>query len=76
MGLLSTTFTGNVPGFDILAASERSRTIPVHVKTIKAGSWQFDARDYLVISRSEEIQKVKGKNRLENLATQEIPTVI
>jgi Holliday junction resolvase-like predicted endonuclease len=40
-GLIATTFTGNVPHYDIIASDERERHVSVQVKTIRAGTWQF-----------------------------------
>lgn len=67
-GLISTTFTGNVPFFDIIAINERLQAIPIQVKTITKGSWQFDARKFLKISitSGNGIQTVEGKTKLEN----------
>jgi len=45
--LIATTFTGNVPHFDILAADDSGATIAVQVKAIKGGDWQFDVRDFV-----------------------------
>lgn len=63
-GLISTTFTGNVPEFDILAINERQETIPIQVKTIKGGSWQFNARYFMNININNGIQIIKGKTKL------------
>lgn len=65
-GLISTTFTGNVPGFDIIAINEKLKTIPIQVKTIASGSWQFDAKTFIEISISNETQTIKGKTILPN----------
>lgn len=65
-GLISTTFTGNVPSFDILAINETLETIPIQVKTIAGGSWQFDAKTFVEISISNGTQTVKGKTCLPN----------
>lgn len=64
-GFISTTFTGNVPDFDILAINKQSRTIPIQVKTIRTGDWQFDAKRFLKISISGDTQKVQGKTKLD-----------
>jgi hypothetical protein len=64
--LISTTFTGNVPSFDVLAINKRLKTIPIQVKTITGGSWQFDAKTFLEISISKGTQIVKGKIPLQN----------
>jgi hypothetical protein len=60
-GYISTTFTGNVPDFDILAINEKHKTIPIQVKTINAGAWQFDAAKYIKIEQKKKVQKVTGK---------------
>lgn len=65
-GLISTTFTGNVPSFDILTINERLETIPIQVKTIAGGSWQFNAKTFLEISIANGTQTVKGKTSLPN----------
>ena len=65
-GLIATTFTGNVPDFDILAINEKYITIPVQVKTIKKGNWQFDAGRYIKIEIDGDIQKVTGKTDLSD----------
>ncbi|MBI4334780.1 MAG: hypothetical protein HY673_26295 [Chloroflexi bacterium] len=63
-GLISTTFTGNVPGFDILATKENLQTTPIQVKTISGPSWQFDATKFLDIEISDNIQTVRGKTEV------------
>ena len=40
-GLIATTFTGNVPHYDIIASDEKGRHVSVQVKTSRSGSWQF-----------------------------------
>lgn len=65
-GLISTTFAGNVPDFDILATNEQLQAIPIQVKTIRNGGWQFDAKRFLNISISGDIQTIEGKADLAN----------
>ncbi len=65
-GFISTTFTGNVPYFDILAINEKLETIPIQVKTMAGGSWQFDAKTFLNISISNGTQTVQRKTHLPN----------
>ena len=62
-GLIATTFTGNVPEFDILAINDKYETIPVQVKAIRGSSWQFDARRYIEIEIENGVQKVTGKTK-------------
>lgn len=40
-GLISTTFTGNVPHYDIIASDEHGRHVSVQVKASRGPSWQF-----------------------------------
>lgn len=66
-GFITTTFTGNIPDFDILAINNEFETIPIQVKTIKGETWQFDAERFLDISISgENVQTVRGKVELKN----------
>ena len=40
-GFIATTFTGNVPHYDIIASDDKGHHIAVQVKASKSGSWQF-----------------------------------
>jgi len=40
-GLIATTFTGNVPHYDIIASDEAGRHVSVQVKTSRGATWQF-----------------------------------
>jgi len=63
-GLISTSFTGNVPEFDILAIGENNIAKRIQVKTIRNGNWQFDAERFIKIKKfvknSKMMQKVIG----------------
>jgi hypothetical protein len=63
---VATTFTGNIPDFDILTANSRNKSFPIQVKTIKGGDWQLNADKYLEISISNGIQRIKGKRKIFN----------
>ena len=45
-GLLTATFAGNVPDYDIVATGSRGQTALVQVKAIAGSSWQFDIRTF------------------------------
>ncbi len=62
-GLISTTFTGNVPDFDILAVDEKHKTIPIQVKTIQGASWQLNAEKFIKIDIVDGVQTVTGKTK-------------
>jgi hypothetical protein len=40
-GMIATTFTGNVPHYDIIASDETGRHVSVQVKASRGTSWQF-----------------------------------
>ena len=40
-GLIATTFTGNVPHYDIIASNEKGKHVSVQVKASRGTSWQF-----------------------------------
>jgi hypothetical protein len=65
-GLIATTFTGNVPDFDIIATNEAFETIPIQVKTIRDGSWQLDANKFIIIEINDGVQRIIDKTRLSN----------
>ncbi|HLW68494.1 MAG TPA: hypothetical protein VKS79_24460 [Gemmataceae bacterium] len=46
LGLIATTFTGNVPHFDILACNLKGAHRTIQVKAIRRSAWQFDVRQF------------------------------
>jgi hypothetical protein len=57
-GLIATTFTGNVPHYDIIASDENGRHVSVQVKASRSASWQFgNITNYCEI-------KFKGKRQI------------
>jgi len=60
-GLLVATFSGNVPDYDILAADLKGSSIPIQVKTIRGGQWQFSA-DKFVKVRFDGKRQILGAN--------------
>ncbi len=63
--LLVTTFSGNVPDFDILAADSKGTSIPIQVKTIRGGSWQFSADKFVEVrfGGAEGKKQILGSKR-------------
>jgi integrase len=49
-GFIATTFTGNVPHYDIVAVDEHGGHALVQVKAIAGKSWQFTATDFADIA--------------------------
>ena len=56
-GLIATTFTGNVPHYDIIASNEEGKHVSVQVKASRSNSWQFDFRKFCEVS-------FKGKQQI------------
>lgn len=67
-GYIATTFSGNIPEFDILVTDDRLRTTPVQVKTIrKGGAFQSSADKWMDISiERKRKQIIRSKVRLTN----------
>ena len=63
--LIATPFSGNVPAFDILAADELCRTVPIQVKASRADNWPTDARDWMNISFDPQIKQQKNLGRVK-----------
>ena len=61
---IATPFSGNVPEFDILAVDNRLKIIPIQVKTIRGGSWQFSGTEFLTIEFDGKAQKVAVKKKM------------
>jgi hypothetical protein len=59
--LLVATFSGNVPDFDIIAADEAGHSVPIQVKTIRLGDWQFSVDEFAEITFSGEKQVIGKK---------------
>lgn len=58
-GLIATTFTGNVPHYDIIASNERGKLVSVQVKASRGLSWQFgDITRFCEISFKDKRQIV------------------
>ena len=66
LGYVATPFAGNVPEFDLLIADDKGNSIPVQVKAINGGSWQFSISKFLDVEIVDDIQYIKGKHRLAN----------
>jgi hypothetical protein len=66
LGYVATPFAGNVPDFDLLIADDNGHSIPVQVKAINGGSWQFQISKFLNVEIIEDIQYVKGEQLLTN----------
>ena len=46
-GYIATTFTGNVPHYDIIASNSTGRHQAIQVKAVLGNAWQFDIRDFV-----------------------------
>ena len=57
LGFIATTFTGNVPHYDILASNATGGHQAIQVKAISSNAWQFDIRDFVDV-------KLEGKRQI------------
>jgi hypothetical protein len=63
--LIATPFAGNVPAFDVLAADEFCRTVPIQVKTSRGNNWPTDARTGMSIQFDEKTKAQKNLGRVK-----------
>ena len=63
-GLIATTFTGNVPDYDIVATDSEFRSVLVQVKAITGSSWQFDIRRFADVILDGQNQIVGSPRKL------------
>ena len=63
LGYIATTFTGNVPHYDIVAVDESGRHVLVQVKAISATSWQFTVDQFAQITFDGQRQLVGKRVR-------------
>ena len=55
-GFIATTFTGNVPHYDILASNETGRHQAIQVKAMTSSAWQFDIRKFVDVQLNNKRQ--------------------
>jgi hypothetical protein len=67
-GYIATSFTGNVPEFDLIVANEKLKTIPIQVKTSRSKNWPTRANLWLnlEIDDKEKKQIDKGDTIISN----------
>lgn len=56
-GYIATSFTGNVPEFDLIVANDELKTIPVQVKTSRSNNWPSRANQWIDIEIDEKNKK-------------------
>lgn len=56
-GLIATSFTGNVPEFDLIVADGSLNTLPVQVKTSRGHSWPTTASQWINVTIDEKEEK-------------------
>ena len=67
-GLIATTFTGNVPYYDIVASDEKGQHGSVQVMASRSGSWQFgDVSKFFDVAFDGQKQKT-GKIKASPVA--------
>jgi len=68
--LIATTFTHNVPFYDVIATDEECRSIPIQVKASRDKYWRTAADNWMhtTFIEDEKIQKFEGKKKLSTLS--------
>lgn len=68
LGLIATSFTGNVPEYDLLVCDEGLKSLPIQVKTTRSVTWPSRANQWLniEIDDSAEIQINHGRLQITN----------
>jgi len=68
LGYVATSFTGNVPEFDVIVTDTKLRTIPIQVKTTRGISWPTRADLWIDIEIDDENRKQidHGNKNIEN----------
>ena len=64
-GWIATTFTGSLPGFDILAVNPDGRILEAQVKAIRSATWQLNAGQFLDIDIENGVQFVRGPKAIK-----------
>jgi len=62
-GLIATTFTGNVPHYDIIASDKSGRHVSVQVKASRSSSWQFGNISQYCDIKFDGKRQVVGKQK-------------
>lgn len=66
-GYLATSFSGNVPDFDLVAIREDLSAVPLQVKAHRGdGSWQGSVTRHLRIRQAGQRQIIEGLQRLDH----------
>ena len=69
LGLIATPFSGNVPGYDIIATNERGASKLIQVKANNGGkTWQLSGDKYLDLRFNPKTnrQTIHGRTRLQD----------
>lgn len=68
-GYIATTFTGNVPYYDIIAVDDSGGHVVVQVKAIAGASWQFKATDFadIVMKGRQQVVRCERKEPYPDL---------
>jgi hypothetical protein len=64
-GLIATTFSGNVPDFDLIVTDFKGSSCPIQVKTSKSGTWQFSMDKFVEINFEGKKQIIGDKKPLQ-----------
>lgn len=64
-GFIATSFTGNVPEYDLLVCDDSLKTVPIQVKTTRGNSWPSRADLWLRIDIDDAEKKQVNRGKLK-----------
>lgn len=65
-GWIATSFTGSLPGFDLLAVNAEGRFLEVQVKALRSGTWQLNAGQFINVEMNGDEQIVRGPRAIKS----------
>ncbi len=61
---IATTFTRNMPGFDILALNQKTnKSLRIQVKTVRRGQWSLNAKRFLEFDQKKFDKGIQKNHR-------------
>ena len=65
LGLIATSFTGNVPEYDLLVCDDALKSLPIQVKTTRSSTWPSKANLWLDIEIDDTAKQQINQGRKE-----------
>lgn len=65
-GYVNTTFTGNMPHYDIIAVNKKGKLKRIQVKTTTRYTFRLNLKNYAKVKQRGNKQSLEGKTKLKN----------